>query len=200
MANNDSLMTSILQFAMEGKLVSQNAFDSNSFDFLNNLLKSKKRIFNKIVLEDDKYFEIVGNKKIDISEEISVKIPSSWSYIRLCDLADNIEAGGTPSRSTSSFWENGTIPWVKIGDMQSKYVDKTSEFITEAGLNNSSAKLFPKGTILYSIFASIGTTAFLNIEASTNQAIAGLFFDESLNKEFIYYFLKNFMLRVNTHI
>ena len=191
MASKVTLMTSILQYAMEGKLVKQDESDSSSLQFLTDLLKEKNRSFNRIVFEEDKFFEIINNKKIDISKEISVRIPSSWTYIRLNSLADNIEAGGTPSRSCSSYWDNGDIPWVKIGDMQSKYVDKTSEFITKAGLENSSAKIFPKGTILYSIFASIGTTAFLNIDASTNQAIAGLFFDERLNKEFIYYFLKN---------
>ncbi|MBO6021602.1 restriction endonuclease subunit S [bacterium] len=75
--------------------------------------------------------------------------------------------------------------------MKSKYINETSELITQDGMNNSSAKLLPIGTILYSIIANIGTTAFLNIEACTNQGIAGLFFDDSLNKEFIYYFLKN---------
>lgn len=198
MANKESLMTSILQYAMEGKLVVQNEEDSSSKDFLEKLLASKHRRFNEIVFEDGKYFEINKNSKKDISDEISVIIPSTWTYIRLSDLADNIEAGGTPSRHVNSYWEHGDIPWVKIGDIQGKYVTKTSEFITKEGLENSSAKIFPKGTILYSIFASIGTTAFLGIDASTNQAIAGLFFDESLNKEFIYYFLKNsaaYMLR-----
>lgn len=190
MENNSALFTSILQFAMEGKLVPQKA-DSFSEPFLSSFLSKKGKHLTKIVFEDGKYYEILNGKKKDISDEISVQIPSSWYYIRLIDLADKIEAGGTPSRSNSSYWNNGTIPWVKIGDMQSKYVNKTSEFITQEGLDNSTAKLLPKGTILYSIFASIGTTSFLNIEACTNQAITGLFFDESLNKEFIYYFLKN---------
>lgn len=191
MANKEALLTSVLQYAMEGKLVDQNNDDSSSFEFLSELLKSKDKKINPIILEDGRYFEIINGKKNDISSEISVVIPKTWTYIRLNLLADHIEAGGTPSRSCSSYWNNGDIPWVKIGDIQSKYVSKTSEFITRAGLDNSSAKLFPKGTILYSIFASIGTTAFLNIDAATNQAIAGLFFDDRLNKEFIYYFLKN---------
>lgn len=191
MANKVSLMDSILLYAMEGKLVPQVSSDSDAQDFLSCLFKKKGKVFNKIILEGGKYYEVIKGLKKDVSNELSVQIPSSWTYVRLKDLADKIEAGGTPSRSISAYWDNGTIPWVKIGDMQSKYVRKTGEFITKEGLDNSTAKLLPKGTILYSIFASIGTTAFLDIEACTNQAITGLFFDESLNKDFIYYFLRN---------
>ena len=67
-----------------------------------------------------------------------------------------IQSGGTPARSHLEYWSNGDIPWVKISDFDGKYLFHTSECITQAGLDNSSAKIFAKGTILYTIFATLG--------------------------------------------
>ena len=101
-----------------------------------------------------------------------------------------IQSGGTPSRSNKDYWDNGTIPWVKISDFSGKYLSQTSEKITQAGLDGSSAKIFPKGTILYTIFATLGETCILDIDATTNQAIAGLKLnDESVSLDYLYYYL-----------
>jgi type I restriction enzyme S subunit len=113
-------------------------------------------------------------------------------YKRLQDIA-LIRAGGTPSRSNMKYWDNGNIPWIKIGDIQNKkYVEACTEYITKEGLDNSSVKLFKKGTILYTIFATIGEVAILDFDATTNQAIAGIeITDNSVIKEYLYYYLKH---------
>ena len=101
------------------------------------------------------------------------KLPENWCWVKL-DNITNITSGGTPSRGNPLYWQNGNIPWVKISDISGKYVETTEEKITQLGLDNSSAKIFKKGTILYSIFATIGDVAILNVDAATNQAIAGI--------------------------
>ena len=123
---------------------------------------------------------------------------SKWKTVRLGDVCE-IQSGGTPSRSKQEYWKNGNIPWIKIGDFSGKYLSQSSEFITEEGLNNSSAKLFSKGTILYSIFATLGEVSILNIDATTNQAIAGIKLrnESEINIDFFYLYLKSLKDEVN---
>ena len=116
------------------------------------------------------------------------KLPENWCWVKL-DNITNITSGGTPSRGKPLYWQNGNIPWVKISDISGKYVETTEEKITQLGLDNSSAKIFKKGTILYSIFATIGDVAILNVDAATNQAIAGITCSPSCNIDYLYYVL-----------
>ncbi|EGK7522395.1 restriction endonuclease subunit S [Campylobacter lari] len=114
-----------------------------------------------------------------------------WKVKKLGDIAE-ISSGGTPSRNKKEYWDNGTIPWVKIKDIKEKFISTTEEFITEDGLKNSSAKLFKKGTLLYSIFATLGEVAILDIDATTNQAIAGINIKENnINSLYLMYFLRS---------
>lgn len=122
---------------------------------------------------------------------MSKKLPEGWKIVKLEDIAD-IKSGGTPSRSRNEYWNNGDIPWIKISDIKEKYINNSEEFITTEGLGNSSTKLFKKGTILFTIFATLGEVGILNIEATTNQAIAGIEVNKDIvNKEYLYYFLKS---------
>ncbi|EAJ6152102.1 restriction endonuclease subunit S [Campylobacter lari] len=119
------------------------------------------------------------------------KLPQGWEVKKLGDIAE-ISSGGTPSRNKKEYWENGTIPWVKIKDIKEKFISTTEEFITEDGLKNSSAKLFKKGTLLYSIFATLGEVAILDIDATTNQAITGINIKENnINSLYLMYFLRS---------
>ena len=131
----------------------------------------------------------MNNKEVCIDDEIRYNLPPNWSIARLNSIS-RIESGGTPSRTNSSYWD-GDIHWIKISDINNKYVNDSEEKITEKGLNNSSAKLFKKGTLLYTIFATIGTVGILNIDATTNQAIAGINFYGDLDINYMYYVALN---------
>ena len=111
----------------------------------------------------------------------------------------NIVSGGTPSRSNEEFWNEGTIPWIKIGNIKGKYVNEADEYITQAGLDGSSAKMLVRGTVLYTIFATLGEVGILGIDACTNQAIAGLTIKDrnQLNTDYLYYYLKSKKKYVN---
>ena len=118
-------------------------------------------------------------------------------YKKLSEIAD-IQAGGTPLRSNPEYW-NGNIPWIKISDIKSKFVISYDEKISQEGLNNSSAKIFNKGTILYTIFATLGRVGILTFNASTNQAIAGIkITDNNITSEYLYYYLLSIEKKVNS--
>lgn len=173
------LKNSILQLAVQGKLVPQDKNDEPASELLKRIQAEKERLIKEGKIKKEKALPPIAE------EELPFDIPQSWEWVRLNELAF-ITSGGTPSRTNSTYW-NGNIPWVKISDISSKYVENTEEYITLDGLNNSSAKIFPKGTLLYTIFATIGTVGILNIEAATNQAIAGINFYGEFNLDYMYY-------------
>ncbi len=122
---------------------------------------------------------------------MKTKLPEGWKIMKLMDVAENISAGGTPAREKKEYWLGGNISWLKISDMKSAYINKTEENITKEGLENSSAKLFPKGTLVYSIFATLGAIGILEIDATTNQAIAGIIpKEEIISTKYLYYCLQ----------
>jgi type I restriction enzyme S subunit len=102
-------------------------------------------------------------------------LPEGWKWVRLRDIAKTT-SGGTPSRYVKEYWEKGTIPWVKSGELEDNIIYDTEEKITEEGLKNSNAKLFPKGTLLVAMYgATVGKTAILSVDAATNQAVCAIF-------------------------
>ncbi len=105
----------------------------------------------------------------------------------------NVVSGGTPSRAIAGFWDSGTIPWIKIGNIKGKYVGEADEYITQAGLEGSSTKMLSAGTILFTIFATLGEVGILTIKACTNQAIAGITIknQSEVSTDYLYYFLKS---------
>jgi type I restriction enzyme, S subunit len=117
------------------------------------------------------------------------ELPTNWARVRLEDVA-NWGSGGTPSRKNPEYFV-GTIPWLKTGELGEKYVCSTEEHISEEAVHNSSAKLFPIGSVCLAMYgATIGKASILGIEATTNQACAvGLPHDGVLDSEFLYYFL-----------
>src|SRR3989344_385508 len=108
----------------------------------------------------------------------------------LTDVCEDIKSGGTPTRTNPSYFR-GNIHWVKISDFKElDIIIDTEEKITKEALENSSAKLLPKDTVLVSIFATIGAVSILGIEASTNQAIAGLIPNKKkIIPEYLMYYL-----------
>jgi type I restriction enzyme S subunit len=115
----------------------------------------------------------------------------SWPMVALGELF-KVGSGGTPSRKEASYYEGGDIAWIKTGDLHEVVVQKASEYITQDGLDNSSAKLFPKNTVLVAMYgATIGACSILGIEAATNQACAAFVPTKKVDIKYLYYFLKS---------
>lgn len=116
-------------------------------------------------------------------------VPEGWSYMHIKDICSLITSGGTPSRNNKDFWNNGNIKWVKTKELNDTWIIDTEEYITETGLNSSSAKLFPSNTVLMAIYASptLGRLGILNHAACCNQAALGFIPNELISWQWLFY-------------
>ena len=135
------------------------------------------------------------------AQKLRFNFTDKWKVVKLETLIKKGKAGGTPS-STNSDYYNGDIPFLSIKDMteQGKYIVKTEKSITNEGLNNSSAWIIPKYSLLYSIYASIGLVAINRTEISTSQAIYGIILKNGVSLQYMYYYLIYFKKNVHRYI
>jgi len=99
-------------------------------------------------------------------------------------------AGGTPSKAKKEFYENGSIPWLLSGEVSNPNITEATNFITEAGLKGSSAKIFPKDSVLVAMYgATAGEVGILRIEAATNQAVCAILPSDRHVPKYLYYYL-----------
>lgn len=118
-------------------------------------------------------------------------LPQGWVNTKLENIA-KWGSGGTPSRKNPKFFE-GEIPWVKTGDLGSKFLISVDEYINEEAIKNSSAKIFPSGSVALAMYgATIGKTSILTINAATNQACAvGQPIDNITTTDYLYLLILN---------
>ncbi len=119
------------------------------------------------------------------------KLPEGWIWTTIGDIGI-VQSGGTPSTRNKEFWE-GEISWITPADLsgyKGKYISKGKRSISKLGLDYSSAKLLPKGTILFSSRAPIGYTVIAKNELATNQGFKNLIPTKSLNSEYVYYYFQ----------
>lgn len=133
-------------------------------------------------------------KKADVSvlvaESIFTDLLSSSTLLKVKDVAKTT-SGGTPNRSNPDFY-NGAIPWLKSGELNDGIINESEEFITEVGLNNSSAKLHPEGTLLVAMYgATAGKAGILNFKASTNQAVCAIYPNDKVERDYLFWFFRS---------
>lgn len=159
----------------------------------------------KIVEVLDKAQELIDKRKEQIEEldELvksmfiemfgdPVKNPKEWNKVNIGSKFE-IKTGATPSRKENTYWENGTIPWVKTTELKEVIINETEEYITQDGYDNSSVNLLPKETLLIAMYGqgkTRGMTGKLGIEATTNQACAAILPNSEENMDFVWYQLK----------
>ena len=118
-------------------------------------------------------------------------IPKDWTVQSIEEFVDDMKNGGTPKRGEADYWDNGTVPWLKTGEINNNIIIKSEEHITELGLKNSSAKLLPINSIIMALYGK-GTAArigLLKIEATTNQACCAMICNDFNKTLFLYLFL-----------
>ncbi len=188
------LRQSILQEAISGRLVPQDPNDEPASVLLQRIREEKARLVKEGKLKKK---DLVETPITD--EEKPFEIPSSWEWAKINTLYQT-SSGGTPEKGHPEYY-GGSIPWVKVGDLKNIYIEKTEDTISEIGLNNSSAKLFPEDTILVAMYCNdaIGKSSILRLPMTTNQAICGLFPNPLLCKEYVYYAIQANRAKLQEH-
>lgn len=199
----EDLKNSILQLAIEGKLVPQDKNDEPASTLLEKikeekeqLIKDKKIRRNKkesfIYRTNNHFYEKVGDDDpVCIDDEIPFDMPNSWEWCRLNTLGE-IVGGGTPKTKITEYWNNGDISWLTPADMKfvdGKYVSHGQRNITRLGLEKSSAKLMPKNSIIYSSRAPIGYIAIASNQLCTNQGFKSIVPINTEIVDYLYYCL-----------
>lgn len=124
------------------------------------------------------------------AEMDSLSLPTGFTIKTVSDFCVDTKSGSTPSRTDKSYWENGTISWVKSGEVHNNITLRTEEYITPLGLSESSTKLLPKDTVLMAMYGvTAGEVGYLAIEATTNQAICGMICHSKAESAYLYFSL-----------
>ena len=181
----DILTKSVFQDAIQGKLVQQIAEEGTAQKLLEQIKteklklvkegKLKKSALNDSVIfrgDDNRYYEKIGKKCLDITEQIPFEIPNSWTWARMGQIGD-WGAGSTPQRGNQDYY-GGNILWLKTGELNNGIVYDTEEKITQRAFQDCSLRMNKIGDVLIAMYgATIGKLAIVGKELTTNQACCG---------------------------
>ena len=199
-----SLHKSILQEAIQGRLVPQDPNDEPASALLDKIQAEKVRLVKKGILkkkdlqtsiiykgENNKYYEQVGSEIMDVSDEIPFDLPCSWQWVRFGQIV-RMSIGKTPARGDARYWSNAIEPWVSISDMVDYgHINNTKEKISNAAASLMGS-ISPVGSLLMSFKLTVGRTSILNIEAYHNEAIITIcpfIDDEFALRDYLFYTL-----------
>ena len=182
---NDKLKKSILQEAIQGKLVPQIAEEGTAQELLEQIKLEKQKLVkdgklkksaltDSIIFkgDDNKYYEQIGKKCLDITEQITFEIPVNWAWARMGQIGD-WGAGSTPQRGNANYY-NGNILWLKTGELNNGIVYDTEEKITQKAFQDCSLRMNKIGDVLIAMYgATIGKLAIVGKDLTTNQACCG---------------------------
>jgi len=197
----EQLKKSVLQYAIEGKLVPQDETEGTAEVLLEQIQKEKQKLYEENKLkkkdlehstifkdEDNKYYQKIGKNVTCIDEEIPFEIPKNWRWVRFGQIV-KLNMGKTPPRDDSRYWLNAKRNWVSISDMTNYgRIKTTKEQISEEAANSLMRKSSPINTLLMSFKLTVGRTAILDIEAYHNEAIVSIY--PYIDKKFM---LRNYL-------
>ena len=180
----DDMKKSLLQYAIEGKLVPQRKEEGTAKDLLAEIHAERTRLIKEKKIKKSKPLPAITD------DEKPFDIPDSWEWVRLEEIG-TIIGGGTPKTQILEYWD-GDIPWLTPADMKfiGKYAMSGNRNISLLGLQKSSARLMPKGTVLFSSRAPIGYIAIAKNKICTNQGFKSVVPFIMHCNEYIYYCLK----------
>ena len=195
----EALKKSILQEAVQGKLVPQDPSDEPAEALLERIRAEKQRLIKEgkikkdkhesiIFRRDNSHYEKLGGVERCIDDELPFEIPDSWEWVRLGNIG-NWGSGATPSRTHPEYYD-GSIPWLKTGDLTDSYITDIPEGISQLALEKTSVRLNESGSVLMAMYgATIGKLGILTYPATTNQACCACKPIYGVETLFLFYFL-----------
>ena len=172
-----------------------NSQEYSSFPIYTTSIEEESKIAKLLSLLDKRIAtqnKIIEDLKKLKSAIIDYAINSlNTDFAKFGSLYEMAGEGGTPTTSNASFYDNGKIPFVKIDDLKQKYLTENKDFITELGLQKSSAWLVPTHSILFSNGATIGEITITTYPVCTKQGILGIVPKQNIDVEFLYYFMSS---------
>ena len=166
----DDMQKSVLQMAIEGKLVEQRPEEGTGEELYNQIQAEKQSLIKSGKIKKEKTLSEISD------DEIPFDIPESWKWVRIGSLF-NVGTGMTPLKSEPKFYQNGTIPWVTSSLTANRYVTKSDNYISEYALDNTSLSVYKKHTLVIAMYGqgkTRGQITELLIDATINQACAAL--------------------------
>ena len=178
----EDMQKSILQQAIQGKLVEQRPEEGTAEELYKQIQAEKKRLIREKKIKKDKPLpEITDDEK-------PFDIPDSWKWIRL-GMCGSWGSGATPSRTQPEYY-GGKIPWLKTGDLNDGFITEIPESITELALEKTSVRLNPTGSVLMAMYgATIGKLGILGLDATTNQACCACIPYSGVFNKYLFYYL-----------
>ena len=195
----ERLKKSILQEAVQGKLVPQDPSDEPAEALLERIRAEKQRLIKEgkikkgkhesvIFRRDNSHYEKLDGVERCIDDELPFEIPESWAWARLGNIGD-WGSGATPSRTHPEYYD-GSIPWLKTGDLTDSYITDIPEGISQLALEKTSVRLNESGSVLMAMYgATIGKLGILTYSATTNQACCACKPVYGVETLFLFYFL-----------
>jgi type I restriction enzyme S subunit len=181
----------ILELAVQGKLVAQISKGDEGRDLIAKIKRTQAELYKAKVIKKPKVLPDPD------SGELGYVLPLGWAICRLNDIGD-WGAGATPSRKSSGLY-GGRIPWFKSGELIADTIDTSEETVTEEALKKSSLRLNKPGDVLVAMYgATIGKTAILGVEATTNQAVCACTPFQGVNNRYLLLLLKAYKGRLTS--
>ena len=191
----EDMKKSILQYAIQGKLVEQRPEEGTGEELYRQIQAEKQQLIKEGKIKKEKPLDEIAE------DEIPFDIPESWKWVRVGNVF-NVGTGMTPLKTEVKFYQNGTIPWVTSSLTSQRYIADAETKITEYALENTSLAIYPAHTLIVAMYGqgkTRGQVSELLIDATVNQACAALgniVVDKCLVSYTYYFFLFNYeMLR-----
>ena len=178
----EQLKASILQYAIQGKLVEQRVEEGTGEELYQQIQAEKQRLIQEKKTKKEKPLAEISE------DEVPFDIPESWKWVKVGNVG-SWSSGATPSRTNPAYY-GGIIPWLKTGDLNDGFIKKIPEFITDLALEKTSVRLNPVGSVLMAMYgATIGKLGILDISATTNQACCACIPYEGIHNKYLFYYL-----------